>query len=102
MRFILFFIFLFTTLCSVTAQDSLVTVINENVEAITDTSTIAADSSASTDWEKTNAIYNQHEFLTNASNEQNDRKKKALVRIGIGVVFLVVVIAGWRRRRLAK
>jgi len=52
---------------------------------------------------KQDAAYDKKgELLNSVSHEQNDRKKKALVRIGIGIVFLAVVLGGWRRRKLAK
>ena len=103
MRFpALFTILIILTISDVSAQDSLIINSRSNPSVTNDTSVVGNSTSNSKMYKQDEVFDDKGEYLTSVSHEQNDRKKKALVRIGIGIVFLVVVIGGWRRRRLAK
>ncbi|HEX6193428.1 MAG TPA: hypothetical protein VFZ42_13735 [Chitinophagaceae bacterium] len=103
MRIILLLTFLFTLFYSASTQDIPV-IGKDSTSAINDTSSMSSNPSSIKVISETvnDEQQQQSKLLANLSKEKDDRKKKSLVRIGIGVVFLIVLIAGWRRRKLAK
>src|SRR5688572_10781532 len=97
-----FTLFIILTSCDTFAQGSLI-IDTSSYTIVTHDTSAAAKSISSSKMYKQDAAYDKKgELLNSVSHEQNDRKKKALVRIGIGIVFLAVVLGGWRRRKLAK
>ena len=103
MRILVLFTFLiFNSSYNISAQESRVIDTLSNVVIADDTTGEVNSTATSKMYKQDDAYDNKGELLANVSHEHNDRKKKALVRIGIGIVFLTVVIGGWRRRRLAK